>query len=50
MSTNDLARDLVSALDGYEALTIGLDGARQWTGGFPFAVTRAAKEAATAAR
>ena len=24
-------------IDGYEALVIALDGARKWTGGFPFA-------------
>lgn len=28
---------LVEALDGYEALTIGYDGASQWTRNFPFA-------------
>jgi FAD:protein FMN transferase len=29
--------DLIEALDGYEALIIGLDGRRRWTGHFPFA-------------
>ena len=29
--------DLIEALDGYEALTIALDGGRRWTQHFPFA-------------
>lgn len=41
---------LVGPLDGYEALTIGPDGHRRWTGGFPFAPAVAAKEVASAAR
>lgn len=29
--------DFVAAADGYEALTIGFDGRKRWTQGFPFA-------------
>jgi FAD:protein FMN transferase len=41
---------LVGRLDGYEALTIGNNGARQWTAGFPFAPATAAKEVTPARR
>ena len=35
--------DLVEALDGYEALSIALDGRRRWTKHFPFAAREAGR-------